>query len=91
MRSALVASPGTGASSCTCGATWRTTAVTHCAACHQTFQTIRGYELHRPAGSCLRPQRVGLELRWIDRLAAAVWCLRRGRPYAYQRPTLKRH
>jgi hypothetical protein len=45
-----------------CGATWAGVDRAHCDACHETWDSVELYDMHRPDGACLPPHSLGLGL-----------------------------
>ena len=39
-----------------CDHTWTGLLIAHCAACHETFTTVQGFDRHRDSDHCRRPK-----------------------------------
>jgi hypothetical protein len=44
-----------------CDTTWAGSDRAHCGACHETWDSVELYDMHRPHGVCLPPRSLGLK------------------------------
>ena len=43
-----------------CDVRWTSLEAAHCPTCHETFVSVRGFDLHRYRGACVPPKEAGL-------------------------------
>jgi len=43
-----------------CGARWSGLATCHCAACHESFTSVSGFDAHRTGEACKDPAAIGM-------------------------------
>ena len=56
-----------------CTTRWRGISRCHCGACHETFTSITGFDMHRKAGRCVPPAAAGLIQRSDDLWRKDEW------------------